>query len=120
MLTLLPLDDWSSFLLCGMNFYLSKFDSFYPDAGASFFAHTNQTFLFNHQWLHSRTMQTAVGTFGGDEFTDGINVPPLMVANAGGSNHPAISSLNCPPFLAVELCRERMVYISTSLLQETF
>ncbi|XP_038897793.1 phosphoglycerate mutase-like protein 1 isoform X1 [Benincasa hispida] len=55
-----------------------------------------------------RTMQTAVGTFGGDEYKDGINVPPLMVANAGGSNHPAISSLNCPPFLAVELCRERL------------
>lgn len=55
-------------------------------------------------------MQTAVGTFGGDEYRDGINVPPLMAANAGGSDRPAISSLNCPPFLAVELCRERMVY----------
>jgi len=54
-------------------------------------------------------MQTAVGAFGGDEYKDGTNVPPLMVANAGGSNHPAISSLNCPPFLAVELCRERLV-----------
>ncbi|KAL0553134.1 hypothetical protein IC582_007022 [Cucumis melo] len=55
-----------------------------------------------------RTMQTAVGTFGGDEYKDGINAPPLMVANVGGSNHPAISSLHCPPFLAVELCRERL------------
>lgn len=55
-------------------------------------------------------MQTAVGTFGGDSYIDGINVPPLMVANAGDSNRPPISSLNCPPFLAVELCRERLVY----------
>ncbi|KAB2616927.1 phosphomutase-like protein 3 [Pyrus ussuriensis x Pyrus communis] len=53
-----------------------------------------------------RTMQTAVGVFGGEAYTDGIDVPPLMVANAGNSNHPAISSLNSPPFIAVELCRE--------------
>ncbi|KAM2323345.1 hypothetical protein PS1_020163 [Malus domestica] len=51
-------------------------------------------------------MQTAVGVFGGEAYTDGIDVPPLMVANAGNSNHPAISSLNSPPFIAVELCRE--------------
>ncbi|XP_038897794.1 phosphoglycerate mutase-like protein 1 isoform X2 [Benincasa hispida] len=63
-----------------------------------------------------RTMQTAVGTFGGDEYKDGINVPPLMVANAGGSNHPAISSLNCPPFLAVELCRERLIEHDNDIL----
>ncbi|XP_022141648.1 phosphoglycerate mutase-like protein 1 [Momordica charantia] len=56
----------------------------------------------------SRTIQTAVGTFGGEGYSDGINVPPLMVANAGDSNRPAISSLNCPPFLAVELCREHL------------
>ncbi|XP_050214867.1 phosphoglycerate mutase-like protein 1 [Mercurialis annua] len=55
-----------------------------------------------------RTMQTAVGVFGGEGYTDGINVPPLMVENAGKSNHPAISSLNSPPFVAVELCREHL------------
>ncbi|KAJ9166431.1 hypothetical protein P3X46_021189 [Hevea brasiliensis] len=55
-----------------------------------------------------RTMQTAVGVFGGEGYTDGIEAPPLMVANAGESNRPAISSLNCPPFVAVELCREHL------------
>ena len=54
-------------------------------------------------------MQTAVGVFGGEAYTDGINVPPLMVANTGKSGRPAISSLNSPPFVAVELCRERLV-----------
>ncbi|KMZ56386.1 Phosphoglycerate mutase-like protein [Zostera marina] len=50
-----------------------------------------------------RTLQTAVGVFGGDSYTDGI---PLMVENVGSSDHPAISCLNCPPFLALEKCRE--------------
>ena len=54
-------------------------------------------------------MQTAAGVFGGEAYTDGIKEPPLMMENVGDSNHPAISSLNCPPFLAVELCREQMV-----------
>lgn len=56
-----------------------------------------------------RTMQTAVGAFGGEVHSDDMNAPPLMVENAGESNCPAISSLNCPPFLAVELCREHLV-----------
>ncbi|PHT50886.1 Phosphoglycerate mutase-like protein 2 [Capsicum baccatum] len=55
-----------------------------------------------------RCMQTAVGVFGGEGYTDGIDVPPLMVTDAGESNHPAISSLNCPPFIAVEGCREHL------------
>ncbi|KAA0038644.1 phosphoglycerate mutase-like protein 1 isoform X1 [Cucumis melo var. makuwa] len=55
-----------------------------------------------------RTMQTAVGAFGGEVYSDDMHVPPLMVQNAGDSNCPAISSLNCPPFLAVELCREHL------------
>lgn len=55
-----------------------------------------------------RTMQTAVGAFGGEGYVNGIDVPPLMVANAGNSDRPAISSLNCPPFIAVELCREHL------------
>eukprot|EP00257_Ricinus_communis_P027169 XP_025014583.1 phosphoglycerate mutase-like protein 1 isoform X2 [Ricinus communis] len=55
-----------------------------------------------------RTMQTAVGVFGGEGYTDGVEAPPLMVENAGKSNHPAISSLNCPPFAASELCREHL------------
>ncbi|XP_022136291.1 phosphoglycerate mutase-like protein 1 [Momordica charantia] len=54
----------------------------------------------------SRTIQTAVGAFGGEEHSDDLNVPPLMVEDAGDSNRPAISSLNCPPFLAIEDCRE--------------
>ncbi|KAI7750184.1 hypothetical protein M8C21_026281, partial [Ambrosia artemisiifolia] len=53
-----------------------------------------------------RTMQTAVGAFGGEASVDGIDVPLLMAENTGSSNRPAISSLNCPPFIAVELCRE--------------
>lgn len=57
-------------------------------------------------------MQTAVGVFGGEGYTDGIDVPPLMVTDAGESNHPAISSLNCPPFIAVEGCREHLVMSS--------
>ncbi|KAJ8513621.1 hypothetical protein OPV22_004055 [Ensete ventricosum] len=56
-----------------------------------------------------RTMQTAVGVFGGDGYEDGVNItPPLMVENTGESGRPAISSLNCPPFMAVEDCRERL------------
>ncbi|XP_062225053.1 phosphoglycerate mutase-like protein isoform X2 [Phragmites australis] len=55
-----------------------------------------------------RTMQTAVGVFGGENYTNGENAPPLMVENAGHSKRRAISSLNCPPFLAVETCRERL------------
>ena len=54
-------------------------------------------------------MQTAAGVFGGEGYTDGLFAPPLMVANAGNSDHPAISSINCSPFVAVELCRERLV-----------
>ncbi|KAG6438049.1 hypothetical protein SASPL_102982 [Salvia splendens] len=55
-----------------------------------------------------RTMQTAVGVFGGAGFDDGINAAPLMTENAGKSNCPAISSLNAPPFVAMELCREHL------------
>ncbi|XP_043709860.1 phosphoglycerate mutase-like protein 1 [Telopea speciosissima] len=56
-----------------------------------------------------RTMQTAVGVFGGEDYAaDGMQAPPLMVAKAGNSDHPAISSIDCPPFVAVELCREHL------------
>ncbi|KAL8131030.1 phosphoglycerate mutase-like protein [Apium graveolens] len=55
-----------------------------------------------------RTLQTAVGAFGGEGCTEEFNLPPLMIENAGNSDHPAISSLNCPPFIAVELCREHL------------
>ncbi|CAA2970114.1 Hypothetical predicted protein [Olea europaea subsp. europaea] len=55
-----------------------------------------------------RTMQTAVGVFGGGDYTDRMDILPLMVANAGNSERAAISSLNCPPILAVELCREHL------------
>ncbi|XP_039139132.1 phosphoglycerate mutase-like protein 1 isoform X2 [Dioscorea cayenensis subsp. rotundata] len=57
-----------------------------------------------------RTMQTAVGVFGGESYLDGmdVHVHPLMIENVGNSNRSAISSLNCPPFIAVETCRERL------------
>ncbi|KAJ0653405.1 putative histidine phosphatase superfamily, clade-1 [Helianthus annuus] len=55
-----------------------------------------------------RTMQTAVGAFGGEASANGIDVPLLMAENTGSSNRPAISSLNCPPFIAMELCREHL------------
>ncbi|XP_020259724.1 phosphoglycerate mutase-like protein 1 isoform X2 [Asparagus officinalis] len=55
-----------------------------------------------------RTMQTAVGVFGGDKLIDGMKVPPLMVENVGNSGRSAISSLDCPPFIAVEYCREHL------------
>ena len=54
-------------------------------------------------------MQTAVGVFGGGGFDDGINADPLMTENAGESDRSAISSLNAPPFVAMELCREHWV-----------
>lgn len=54
-------------------------------------------------------MQTAVGVFGGEGYTDRMDLLPLMVANAGNSGRSAISSLNCPPIIAVELCREHLV-----------
>ena len=54
-------------------------------------------------------MQTAVGVFGGKSYSDGIDVPPLMKENVGQSGHAAISSLNCPPFIASELCQEHLV-----------
>ncbi|KAL2936573.1 Phosphoglycerate mutase-like protein 1 [Bienertia sinuspersici] len=59
-----------------------------------------------------RTMQTAVGVFGGEGYTDKMDVLPMMVANAGSSDRSAISSLNCPPIMAVELCREHLNGIS--------
>nr|BAJ96915.1 predicted protein [Hordeum vulgare subsp. vulgare] len=55
-----------------------------------------------------RTMQTAVGVFGGGNCTDGVSAPPLMVEGAENSGRQPISSLNCPPFLAVEACREQL------------
>ncbi|XAR73031.1 hypothetical protein NMG60_11019881 [Bertholletia excelsa] len=55
-----------------------------------------------------RTIQTAVGVFGGEGYTDRMDVLPLMVANAGNSDRAAISSLDCPPIVAVELCREHL------------
>ncbi|KAK4802142.1 hypothetical protein SAY86_000345 [Trapa natans] len=56
-----------------------------------------------------RTLQTAVGVFGGDDY-NGSNMDnvPLMVANAGNCGRSAISSLNSPPIMAVELCREHL------------
>lgn len=58
-----------------------------------------------------RTLQTAVGVFGGEAYTDRLDVLPLMVANAGNSGHAAISSVDSPPIVAVELCREHLVCV---------
>ncbi|CAL9021554.1 unnamed protein product, partial [Prunus brigantina] len=55
-----------------------------------------------------RALQTAVGVFGGEGYTDRTDILPLMVANAGYSERPSISSLNCPPIIAIELCREHL------------
>ncbi|KAI6678267.1 hypothetical protein NL676_039063 [Syzygium grande] len=55
-----------------------------------------------------RTLQTAVGVFGGEGYTDRLDILPLMVANAGNSDRGAISSLDSPPIVAVELCREHL------------
>ncbi|CAN1825782.1 Phosphoglycerate mutase-like protein [Linum perenne] len=59
-----------------------------------------------------RAMQTAAGVFGcvDDEVEkeEGSDLPPLMVANAGNSSSPRISSFNCTPFVATELCREHL------------
>ncbi|KAF1865112.1 hypothetical protein Lal_00004486 [Lupinus albus] len=55
-----------------------------------------------------RTMETAVGVFGAEASSDGINSTPLMNENVGDSGRLAISSLNSPPFIAVELCREHL------------
>ncbi|KAL9172164.1 hypothetical protein ABFS82_03G027000 [Erythranthe guttata] len=63
-----------------------------------------------------RTMQTAVGVFGGEGYVDGIiDVPPLMAEN---TNRPPISSLNSPPFVAMELCRERLIESDADTLWE--
>lgn len=59
-------------------------------------------------------MQTAVGVFGGEGYTDRLDVVPLMVANAADSGRAAISSLDCPPLIAVELCREHLVCLGRS------
>ena len=74
-------------------------------------AHVGQLLSVSHYISPEshRTMQTAVGVFGGENYTDGVSAPPLMVENAGHSGRPAVSSLNCPPFLAVETCREHLV-----------
>lgn len=55
-----------------------------------------------------RTMQTAVGVFGGETIEEGTAEIPLMVAEANDRGRGAVSSLNRPPFIAVELCRERI------------
>ncbi|EPS62107.1 hypothetical protein M569_12686, partial [Genlisea aurea] len=55
-----------------------------------------------------RTIQTSVGVFGGEYRSEEADNVPLMVANAGNSGRPAVSNLNSPPILAVELCREHL------------
>ncbi|EFJ26773.1 hypothetical protein SELMODRAFT_231879 [Selaginella moellendorffii] len=58
----------------------------------------------------TRTMQTAVGVFGGSDVKDGVKEenPPLMAEGVGKAQHAAISSSGCPKFVAVEWCREHM------------
>ncbi|KAG0554638.1 hypothetical protein KC19_12G107400 [Ceratodon purpureus] len=55
-----------------------------------------------------RTLQTAVGVWGGGTLLDGE--PPhsaLMRPGVGHCRHPAISSAGAPPFVANEWCREQ-------------
>ncbi|GLJ30051.1 hypothetical protein SUGI_0594280 [Cryptomeria japonica] len=54
----------------------------------------------------TRTMQTALGVFGGGGYIDSDSSPPLMVAGSGKSDRTAISTSNYPPIVAVEYCRE--------------
>lgn len=56
-------------------------------------------------------MQTAAGVFGGAYGAHIDNALPLMVPNAGNSNRSVVSGLNCPPFMAVETCREHLVCV---------
>ncbi|KAH9300670.1 hypothetical protein KI387_012253, partial [Taxus chinensis] len=56
----------------------------------------------------TRTMQTAAGVFGSGGYIDGDSSSPLMISGGGKSDTTAISSSNCPPFIAVEYCREQM------------
>ncbi|KAL0650025.1 hypothetical protein Bca4012_092716 [Brassica carinata] len=46
--------------------------------------------------------RTAVGAFGGGEYTNGVYATALMVVKAGSSDRPAIPGLNSPPFLPAE------------------
>ncbi|KAF2589144.1 hypothetical protein F2Q70_00038783 [Brassica cretica] len=52
--------------------------------------------------------RTAVGAFGGGEYTNGVYATALMVVKAGSSDRPAIPGLNSPPFLPAEIFRETM------------
>ncbi|KAJ4701514.1 Phosphoglycerate mutase-like protein 1 [Melia azedarach] len=56
-----------------------------------------------------RTLQTAVGVFGETQ-TKGFEVSPSLNANVGKVSHHNSTSgvINCPPIVAVELCRERL------------
>lgn len=55
-----------------------------------------------------RTLQTATGAFGGDKVKDGEDAAPLLMVADAKNNRDAVSSLECPPLIAVELCRERL------------
>ena len=52
-----------------------------------------------------RTMQTATGVFGSESHADGRN-----------ENFSAISALSCPQIMAVELCRDRLVWLKPTYL----
>ncbi|KAL5847103.1 hypothetical protein ACOSQ3_010627 [Xanthoceras sorbifolium] len=56
----------------------------------------------------SRTLQTALGVFGSEEITNGFDVDSSMAANGENGGPCAKSTFNCPPIVAVELCRERL------------
>ena len=59
--------------------------------------------------------RTAVGAFGGGEYTNGVYATALMVVKAGSSDRPAIPGLNSPPFLPAEILRETMVHYYLAL-----
>ena len=47
-------------------------------------------------------MQTAIGVFGSESHADG-----------GNENFSATSALHCPQIMAVELCRDRLVWLKS-------
>lgn len=50
----------------------------------------------------TRTMQTAIGVFGNESSADGGNTDDCSAIPGG---------LNCPQIMAVELCRDRLVWL---------
>ncbi|KAK9047540.1 hypothetical protein V6N11_053379 [Hibiscus sabdariffa] len=57
----------------------------------------------------SRTLQTAVGIFGGEDQADGLDVTSWEDPNVEMDEVSRTTSKSRPPIVAYELCRERMI-----------